>query len=109
MDDKKLAQLSVLTSLNNMMKSSRFDICCVRDAVKALGTVPDESAMRILAPIHCVNWSDIPAELKAAIPSLIERCIGVPAYQFTHTEIHSEVVESTEQNVSRLFKLLGVE
>lgn len=87
MTDNQLAYLSVLTSLNKMMAGGHFSICTLDEAVKTLGAMPDGAAMRILRPLHCVNWIDMDPELRAAVPKLIERCINVPAHQFALTEV----------------------
>lgn len=87
MTDDQLSHLSVLTALNKMLRSSHFDICVVDAAAKALGTVPDSRAYAILRPLHCINWGDMPRELRDAVPRLIERCIEAPAYQFQATEM----------------------
>jgi hypothetical protein len=87
MNDQQLSHLSVLPALNKMMTSGHFSICTVDEAVKTLGTVPDAQAYRILRPLHCVNWSDMPAELRDAVPRLIERCVNVPAHQFQLTQL----------------------
>lgn len=86
MNDQQLTHLSVLTSLNKMLRGSHFDICTVDAAAKALGSIPDGRAYAILRPLHCVHWGDMPAELRAAVPKLIERCLDVPAHQFQITE-----------------------
>lgn len=85
MNDAQLSHLSVLTSLNAMMTSARFDICTVDAAIKTLGCVPDGRAYTILRPLHCIQWQDMPAELRDSVPRLIERCINVPAHQFQIT------------------------
>ena len=82
MTDDQLAHLSVLTGLNKMMKGSHFSISTIRTAIETLRCVPDSRAMQILEPLHCVNWADMPAEIRDAVPGLIERCLKVPAYQF---------------------------
>lgn len=103
MTDIQLAQLSVLTSLNKMMKGVYFDICALDAAVKALSVVPDAAAYAILRPLHCVHWSEMPPELRSAVPGLIERCIGVPAYQFSLTRIPEPQPEG-----NRLLRALGL-
>jgi hypothetical protein len=90
MNDQQLAHLSVLTALNQMMTSRHFSICAVDDAAKALGTIPDGQAYKILRPLHCIAWQDMPRELRDAVPKLIERCLQVPAYQFQITEVTPE-------------------
>ena len=85
MTDLDLQKLSALTSLNAMMRKPYFDVCTVDTVIKMLGTVPDRTAHDMLRSLHCVNWSDMPIELRDAVPKLIERCCNVPAYQFQRT------------------------
>lgn len=87
MNDTQLGHLSVLTKLNKMMRDSHFDICTVDQAIKVLGSVPDGRAYNILRTLHCVHWSEMPVELREAVPALIERCISVPAHQFQLTRV----------------------
>ncbi|MET3371968.1 hypothetical protein ABIC89_001009 [Variovorax boronicumulans] len=78
-----LKRLSAETALNNMMSGSHFSICAVRDAAKLLGVNPKGDAYDILHPLHCIDWDKMPAELRDAVPSLIEQCIGMtPSYVF---------------------------
>ena len=102
MNDQQLSHLSVLTSLNKMMKGTHFDICTVDAAVKVLGAVPDGAAYAILRPLHCVHWMDMPRELRDAVPKLIERCISVPAHQFQITEITPEQRQRLQSHSLRL-------
>jgi hypothetical protein len=45
--------------------------------------VPDQEAMAILVPLHCVNYADMPRELYAALPGIIQRALsGSPVFQF---------------------------
>ena len=85
MNDSQLTYLSVLTSLNKMMADNHFSICAIDDAMKALGCVGDGAAYKILRPLHCVKWMDMPTELRGAVPKLIERCLAVPAHHFQLT------------------------
>lgn len=86
MNDRQLAHLSAIASLNEMMRKGKFYISTVTEVAEAIGATPDAAAMRILRPLHCMSISDMPPELRQALPSLIERCIGTPAYQFTVTQ-----------------------
>lgn len=93
MHDRQLAHLSAITSLNEMMRKGTFYITTVKEVAEAIGAVPDAAALRILRPLHCMTISDMPHELRNALPELIERCIGTPAYQFTITQPeHPELV-----------------
>ena len=87
MNDQQLTHLSALTTLNNMLKARHFDICVIDSVIKILGTVPDSRAYNILRPLHCVNYMDMPRELRDELPSLIERCIEEPAHQFQITQV----------------------
>ena len=102
MNDQQLAHLSVLTALNKMMSSSHFDICTVDSAAKALGTIPCGQAYKILRPLHCVHWQDMPRELRDAVPKLIERCLQVPAYQFQITEVTPEQAARIQSGTLKL-------
>lgn len=102
MNDNQLGHLSVLTALNKMMRGNYFDICTLDAAMKTLGTIPDGQAYAILKPLHCVHWSDMPRELRDAVPRLIERCINVPAHQFQLTEVTPERTALIQAGALRL-------
>jgi hypothetical protein len=102
MNDQQLSHLAVLTSLNKMMTSKHFDICTVDSAITVLGSIPDGRAYKILRPLHCVNWMDMPCELREAVPKLIERCINVPAHQFQITEVTPEQRQRVAAGTIRL-------
>lgn len=81
MDNVK--QVVAITALNKMMSGGHFDICAIRTIAEMLGVDPKGEAYRTLAPLHCVNFSDMPAELRQLIPGLIKECLGVePIYKF---------------------------
>lgn len=102
MNDQQLAHLSALASLNEMMRRGRFYISTVTEVAEAIGAVPDARAMDILRPLHCMEISRMPAELQAALPKLIERCIAVPAYQFQLTALTPEQRVRLQGNNLRL-------
>lgn len=85
MNDQQLAHLSAITSLNEMMRKGTFYVSTVTEVADAIGAIPDGAALRILRPLHCMKIGDMPADLREALPRLIERCIGVPAHQFQVT------------------------
>lgn len=81
MDEMK--QMVAMTALNKMMIGGHFNICAIDSIADMLGVDPKGEAYRMLRPLHCVNFADMPAELKARVPSLIKECLGVePIYQF---------------------------
>lgn len=81
MDEMK--QMVAMTALNKMMVGGHFSICTIDSIAEMLGVDPKGDAYRMLRPLHCVNFADMPSELKARVPGLIKECLGVePIYQF---------------------------
>lgn len=113
MTDQELKLLAVQTGLKKMFEGSHFSICTLREAIKTLGTLPDADALKILEPLHCVNWSDMPAALRNSIPALIGRCLAdqwPPPQLFDRAPVQV-VIQSTERVVEverPRRKLLGV-
>jgi hypothetical protein len=101
-----LKQLSALTALNNMMGKGHFNICCVDSVGDLLGINPRGThAYKILLPLHCVDWAKMPAELRDAIPGLIQECLGIaPVFQFQNLE---RVVIDIQPRRSGFMQLLG--
>ncbi len=78
-----IRQITALAALNTMLKQKHFSICTIRELVTMFDVVPDAEAMKVLTPLHCVNYADMPPELYAALPSIIERALsGSPLFQF---------------------------
>lgn len=76
------AEIAV-TALNKMMRSSFFDICVVDNVAKMLNVHPRSETYKLLRPLHCVHFSEMPASLKAKLPAMIADCLGdPPALQF---------------------------
>jgi hypothetical protein len=63
----------VKMKLNNMYKSSFFDICVIRDSAKALKVNTHFSAdvQEKLALLHCVHWSAMTTPIRDLIPAMI--------------------------------------
>ena len=78
-----LKELSALTALNEMMAKGWFSISVIDKVGELLGVNPRCEAYRILAPLHCIDFDKMPDELRAAIPRLIQECLGItPIFQF---------------------------
>lgn len=105
MDDLK--QMVAITALNNMMAKGWFDVCTIDKVAQMLGVDPKGEAYRTLAPLHCVNFSEMPHDLKTAIPGLIRGCLGVePIYRFELpkpvTTTASQPLEPARRGLMRL-------
>lgn len=78
-----LAALAVTTSINAMLAGGHFNVCVLDKAAKLLGVNAKGRAHDILASLHCVDYAQMPVDLRAAIPALIVECLGVePTFQF---------------------------
>ena len=82
-----LKTLTALTALNNMLAKGFFDICTVNNVAKMLEVDPLGEAHTILQTLHCIHFNTMPAELRNAIPRLVQECLGVaPIFQFENLE-----------------------
>lgn len=90
MTDLELARWSVATAFVKMMRSDSFSICTITESIAALQVVPDAAALRILRPLHCVRWEDMPPVLREAVPGLIERCLGMKMPAEADAEVQPE-------------------
>lgn len=78
-----LKKMAAMTALNNMLADHHFNICAIDSVCKLLGVPASGEAYNLLRTLHCIDYAEMPQELRAAIPSLIEQILGVqPAYQF---------------------------
>jgi hypothetical protein len=106
-----LKQLSAVTALNSMFKKGHFDICCIRNVGELLGVDPKFAgeAYKILQPLHCINFSDMPSELRDAIPSLIRECLQQePTFQFLEDEFSKTKKEPAEVSFLGRLKTLSL-
>lgn len=66
-------------ALNEMMRSSFFSICAVNDAADVLGCNAKLSAhYDSLRALHCINWRNMPKEVREAVPMMIAECLALP-------------------------------
>jgi hypothetical protein len=93
----ELKKLSALAALNNMLEKDYFDICTIDQVSRLLDVNPKGQAYTLLAPLHCVHYDKMPAQLREAIPVLIQQCLGVaPIFKF-------KTIEQKAINVERIF------
>lgn len=79
-----LKRLTALTAINNMLAGGHFSICTIDSVAEMMGIPRNGSeAYQTLRALHCIDYAKMPAELRNAIPGLIEQVLGVePAFQF---------------------------
>lgn len=79
----QVKQQAAITSLNTMMKKGWLDICAIKSIATMLEVQLEPKAHAILQPLHCVHFSDMPRELYAQIPVLIQQALcGAEIFQF---------------------------
>ena len=104
-----LKDLSALTALNNMMEKGWFSICTIDDVAALLEVNPRGETYTILRPLHCIHFDKMPAELRDAIPGLIQQCLGIaPIFRFK--TLQREMIDVTNEEPStksRFLRLLG--
>jgi hypothetical protein len=94
----KLKQMAAIAALNKMMKQGHFSICTIDSVGKALGVSVQCESYSILSTLHCVDFLDMPPELRSAIPELINKCIsGGLIYQFSSVQSKTIDVSPAEE------------
>lgn len=65
------------TAIKNMLEAKTFSICAIRDVGQMLGINPEHTqAYKMLQPLHCIAYANMPSEVVEAIPQLIRDCYG---------------------------------
>lgn len=80
-----LKRLTALTAINNMLAGGHFNICTIDRVADMLGIQRSGSeAYQMLGALHCIDYAKMPAEVRDAIPGLIEQVLDIkPAFQFS--------------------------
>ncbi len=69
--------LAVAEGLRHLFQKKHFDICQLRNCLEAAQVIPDGETMRLLAPLHCRDYADMPAALRDEIFSRTMAMFGV--------------------------------
>lgn len=64
---ERLRGLVVEAGLRHLFKRDYFDICQLESCVKAASIVPDGETMRLLRPLHCMDYADMKPELRELV------------------------------------------
>lgn len=77
--------LAAVVALNNMFAGKHFSICTIDSIAEMLSIQPEPQAYATLRTLHCINWVDMPPDLRKAVPGLLQQCLagGFTAFQFT--------------------------
>lgn len=90
MDDLK--QLAAVTAINHMLTERHFSICTIDKVGNLLNVKPAGDAYNILSSVHCMDYAKMPAQLREAIPSLIQSCLGVETI-FQFADLKQKVID----------------
>jgi len=74
--NQELKQATVLLALRHMFASGHFSICTVDNCAKILEVRPDGlEAYTILRALHCIDFRQMPSNVRQEIPRLIGECL----------------------------------
>jgi hypothetical protein len=108
MTSDELKQQAAVTALNAMMRKGWLDICTVDRVAEMLDVKPEPEAYRILRPLHCVHFTDMPRDLYAQIPELIRRALcGLELFQFELRRAQPVPLLLGERKRPLLLRMLG--
>jgi hypothetical protein len=66
----------VEVSLTKLFKERFFSICQLDSVIKLVGSRKAGDAYNMLCSLHCVDYSEMPAELRNRIPALVGECLS---------------------------------
>jgi hypothetical protein len=75
-----------------MVSKGYFCICTVDNVLKISGGVPKAKDYQMLRTLHCIHFKDMPEELLAELPKIIQRVVESPEFAL---EIDVSVVNAT--------------
>lgn len=71
-------QLVLRTATRKLFDKRYFDICTVDTLMKLIGTTAPTHAYTQLRALHCVDYADMPQDLRERIPHLVRECLAGP-------------------------------
>jgi len=96
-----LEELAAQAALNKMFRGGYFSICTLDDVLKMGSIIPDRKAYAILHTLHCVDFKDMPDELRSEIPELIRQCLGIATiFQFDSLKQKTITISSIQRLIN---------
>lgn len=68
----------IRTALANMYAQGFFSICVVDNILKLTGGVPERQHYDTLRLLHCINFRDMPKNVRLELPRLIQLVVESP-------------------------------
>jgi hypothetical protein len=81
-----------LTAVAKMLKSNYFSICTVDSVCKLIGAKANGAAYDMLNTLHCVNYADMPPQVREGIPALMREV-------FSQAKIEDNAIEGIFKGV----------
>lgn len=80
-----IQEIAAMAALNHMFKQGYMSICTIDNIAKLMNVDPRGKAYNVLSTLHCVDFSEMPKELRDVVPDLIRECLSLnPIYEFEH-------------------------
>lgn len=61
---ERMRGMAITAGLRHLFNHSYFSICQLDATLAAAKIIPDGETMRILKPLHCIDWADMWPELR---------------------------------------------
>jgi len=81
-----------LTAVRKMLKGRYLDITTVRSVCEVIGANANGAAFDMLSALHCINYADMPRDVREGIPALMREV-------FSQAKIDDEVIQNIFKGV----------
>lgn len=81
----ELKKMVVQTAMKKLFDEKYFSICTVRKIAELIGAPKRGAAWSMLETLHCIDYADMPDELRESIPYLINECLAAKQEAMTDT------------------------
>lgn len=69
-------QLVLRAATRKLFDSRHFSICTVDSMMKLIGATERSPAYTQLSALHCVDYADMPQDLRERLPLLVRECLS---------------------------------
>ena len=71
-------RLVAKTAIDQLFSQKHFSICKLNDVLDLLGASRNTDAHTALKALHCVDYADMPADLRSRLPFLVKEALANP-------------------------------
>lgn len=97
-----IKQIALSTALKKLFTERSFSICAIDDCVKMMNVIPDREVYEIMRTVHCVNYSDMPLELRKWLIDSTYSMFSINGCEFVDVEDPSDKKQSKRGIFNRL-------